>query len=229
MESLIFYAAIVCFALSLITYSLDVLVKSASFGMLTSGLYMLGLLALFVCMIVNIHDSEIAEPIVFIRVVLTAFTVMSLYAHLRMANTMVLPLSALAIIAFGLVSLRTSFLSLLAVPPVLVETSFTWGMSLAAIGNGFFCAAVLFFISLSWRSRTKEGEHDSIRTVALVMPRVIHRLGWVTFITLTLALTFYSMWCSDVAGVLWVWQPLMSIAACAWLILACGCFLRIHL
>lgn len=229
METILFYAAVACFALSLISYSLTVLVKSFS-GLFTALLYTLGLIVLLINMIVAVHDSNIADPAVFIRVALVSFAFMSLYAHLRLAGTMMLPISSLILVAMGLASQYLGSLSGTMIAASSIRPAMTWGMTLAAIGSGFALAViVLYLISLTWRKHTGQDEHASVRSVALSFPSVVVRLGWIAFIALTFAMVLYLSWSGSLMGTLWVWQPLMAGAACLWILLGGARYLRIHL
>lgn len=229
METILFYAAVACFALSLISYSLTVLIKSFP-GLLTAGFYILGLIALLIKMIIAVFNSNISDPAVFLWVALVAFASMCLYAHLRLAGTMILPFSALLLVVIGLAGNHLKFLTGSLVTASFIRPSMTWGMTLASVGSGFaFAVILLYIISLSWRKLTGEDIHPSIRTVALAFPGVLRRLGWLAFIILTLSMVLYLSWSSSVMGILWFWQPIMACAACLWILFGGTHYLRIHL
>lgn len=222
--TVLFYAILACFAVTILAWCVSEWMKKWQAGVLVGAASALGVLLLLVQLVVLFVRGEGMTSAGLYSICGFVLALSTCYMHFRLMGTGVAPLAAIFILAL---ESGTRFAPTLdALLPVVAKFDAPWVQQacvLAAVGIGLAISYGLLAGISARRQRNLEEETNELdKYVSNSMPKMVSHFGWWAIVALSFALGAYMLWCQTLYGVFWIWQPLMAVLAAVWLLLFLG-------
>ncbi|MDO4281772.1 MAG: hypothetical protein Q4C56_09090, partial [Peptococcaceae bacterium] len=224
-ETILFFAVIICFALGLIAWSVAELLNKPGVGLLMPLFMVLGLLVMIARLVLYAVNDAVLLENNFWMLFTFAVALSALYLNFRLMGTMLSPVAILVILVvemlrgFGYMPVADFWLPL---EFVLGQPWIAPALALTMLGLGLSCTTAILAAIYGVRPKTPPTEEFGPKVVmynvTLKMPKVLSHLTWWCVGILSLGIGAYGLWCHTLYGAYWFWQPLFMIAILCWLV-----------
>lgn len=220
MMTVLFYGAMLCFAVTIAAWCVNVWLNKWQAGVLVGAASVLGaavlLVQLVLCCINNqgISTGGICSMIAF------TLALSACYMHFRLMGTGVAPVAAMVIILIEMAGRFAPDLNVML--PLVSRLDAPWikpACVLAAVGMGLAVAyLILGLIYVLRKHRQTEETGEIAQFVTEAMPKMVSHFGWWALMVLSFSLGAYLIWCQTLFGMTWIWQPFFGVLAFVWIV-----------